>query len=140
MCDIIMFEVAKHDYIIVWMNGLHQNLSVILRYNISVFSGPQNCLSCFADNISNCRTPDWQSSPVQLLIGKSGRLYIRVVVCLVGWLYVTVATVLMLLWPWKMLKLSVGPSVGTDCFCNVLDWTGLDWTLLAPWLTFLTPC
>ena len=29
----------------------------------------------------NCRTPDWQSSPVQLLIGKSGRLYIRVVVC-----------------------------------------------------------
>ena len=26
-----------------------------------------------------CRTPDWQSSPVQLLIGKSGRLYIRVV-------------------------------------------------------------
>ena len=36
--------------------------------------------------------------------------------------------ILMLLWPWKMLKLSVGPSVGTDCFCNVLDWTGLDWT------------
>ena len=29
-----------------------------------------------------CRTPDWQSSPVQLLIGKSGRLYIRVVGCL----------------------------------------------------------
>ena len=31
-----------------------------------------------------CRTPDWQSSPVQLLIGKSGRLYIRVVGCSVG--------------------------------------------------------
>ena len=29
---------------------------------------------------SSCRTPDWQSSPVQLLIGKSGRLSIRVVV------------------------------------------------------------
>ena len=33
--------------------------------------------------LPNCRTPDWQSSPVQLLIGKSGRLYIRVVVWLV---------------------------------------------------------
>ena len=50
------------------------------------------------------------------------------VVWLVGRLCVTVATVLMLLWPWKMLKLSVGPSVGTDCFCYVLDWTELDWT------------
>ena len=40
----------------------------------------------------HCRTPDCQSSPVQLLIGKSGRLYIRVVVCLV---LVTVVTVLM---------------------------------------------
>ena len=48
-----MFEAAKHDYIIVWMNTLHQNLIVILRYNISVFSGPQNYLSCFVDNISN---------------------------------------------------------------------------------------
>ena len=37
-----------------------------------------------------------------LLIGKSGRLYIRVVGCSV----ITVATVLMLLWPLKMLKLS----------------------------------
>ena len=53
VCDIIMFEAAKHDYIIVWRNGLHKNLSFILRYNISAFSGPQNCLSCFADNISN---------------------------------------------------------------------------------------
>ena len=32
----------------------------------------------------------------------------------------------MLLWPLKMLKLSVGQSVST--FCNVLDWTGLDLT------------
>ena len=31
------------------------------------------------------------------------------------WLYVTVATVLMLLWPLKMLSIN---------FCNVLDWTG----------------
>ena len=76
----------------------------------------------------NCRTPDLPNSPVQQLIGKSGRLYIRVVVCLFGCLCDTVATVLMLLWPLKMLKLSVGPSVGTDCFCNVLDWTGLDLT------------
>ena len=51
--DMIMFEAAKHDFIIVLMNALHQNLRVILRYKISVFSGPQNCLSCFADNISN---------------------------------------------------------------------------------------
>ena len=28
----------------------------------------------------NCRTPDLPNSPVQLLIGKSGRLYIRMVV------------------------------------------------------------
>ena len=35
----------------------------------------------YLPNFGNCRTPDWQSSPVQLLIGKSGRLYIRVVVC-----------------------------------------------------------
>ena len=27
-----------------------------------------------------------------------------------------------------MLELSVSPSVSTDCFCNVLDWTGLDLT------------
>ena len=76
----------------------------------------------------NCQTPDLPNFRVQLSIGKSGRLYDCVVVCWVGWLWVTVATVLMLLWPLKMLKLSVGPSVGTDCFCNVLDWTGLDWT------------
>ena len=38
--------------------------------------------------MGNCRTPDWQSSPVQVLIGKSGRLYIRVVVRLVGWSFV----------------------------------------------------
>ena len=74
-----------------------------------------------------CHTPDWQSSPVQLLSGKSGELIIRVVVHSFGWSCITVTTVLMLLWHWKMLKLSVGPSVGTDCFCNVLDWTGPYW-------------
>ena len=31
-----------------------------------------------------CQTPDLPNSPVQLFIGKSGRLYIRVVVRLVG--------------------------------------------------------
>ena len=38
---------------------------------------------------------------------------------LVGCLYVTVATVLMLLWPLKMLSFNL---------CNVLDWTNLDLT------------
>ena len=33
---------------------------------------------------SSCRAPDLKNSPVQLLIGKSGRLYIRVV----GWSFV----------------------------------------------------
>ena len=36
----------------------------------------------------NCRTPDLPKSPVQLLIGKYGRLYIRVVGWLVGCLFV----------------------------------------------------
>ena len=35
-----------------------------------------------------CRTPDLTNSPVQPLIGKSGRLYIRTVVWLVMWLVV----------------------------------------------------
>ena len=59
------------------------------------------------------------NSPVQPLIGKSGRLYIRVVVWSVGQLYVMVATVLMLLWPLKMLSFN---------FSNFLNWTGLGLT------------
>ena len=35
------------------MNALHQNFIVILWCKICVLSGPQNCLSCFAHNISN---------------------------------------------------------------------------------------
>ena len=45
---------------------------------------------------------------------------------LFGWSYVTVATVLMLLWPLKMLSFD---------FCNVLDWTGLDLTYLLTYWT-----
>ena len=43
---------------------------------------------------------------IQLLIAKSGRLYICVVVWVIIWSFVKLATVLMLFWPLKMLKSS----------------------------------
>ena len=53
-----------------------------------------------------------QFSPVRPLIGKSERLYVCVVV---GCLIVTLATVLMLLWPLKMLKWSNFSLVSEVC-------------------------
>ena len=79
-----------------------------------------NCL------LPNSRFAKFPSPAIYLKIWKA--LYSN------GWLVGrNTFDILMLLWPWKMLKLSVGPSVSTVCFCNVLDWTGLDWTLLTPW-------
>ena len=49
----------------------------------------------------NCRTPDWQSSLVYWLENLEGSIF----AWLFGRLSVTVTTVLMLLWPLKMLKL-----------------------------------
>ena len=54
--------------------------------------------------VFNCGTPDLPIPPVQLMIGKSGKPNICIVVWVVGWIFVTLATVLMLLWPLKMLK------------------------------------
>ena len=60
------------------------------------------------------------NSPFHLLIGKSGRLYIFVVGCLVT---VTLLTVLMLLWPLKMLSfkdcLTVSNRVSMDCLWTI---------------------
>ena len=47
-----------------------------------IFWGGIHCIGSCSGKVpqSNCRTPDLPNSPVQLLIGKSGRLYIRLVV------------------------------------------------------------
>ena len=56
--------------------------------------------------LQNCRTPDWQSSLVYWLENLEGPIFAWLFVWLVGRLSVTVSTVLMLLWPLKMLKVS----------------------------------
>ena len=54
-----------------------------------------------------------QFYPVQLLIGKFGRVHIRMIV----WLVATLLTVLLVLWLLKMLKLSnMGGGGNLDCF------------------------
>ena len=73
-----------------------------------------------------------QFSLVQLLIRKSGRLYMCMVVCSI----VMLATVLMLLWPLKILKLSHFSPVSEVCYFLKITWDTFGILLGYSWDTF----